>query len=99
MLYSNAIDRIISGQRDLFDAQQGLVTGRKLNSPSDNPATFTRVSNYKNMQSALDQYQRNINNARSYLAAMEDLCGAPVHIVSTGPDRSENIILQYPFET
>jgi adenylosuccinate synthase len=37
-------------------------------------------------------------NARSYLAAMEDLCGAPVHIVSTGPDRAENIILQYPFD-
>jgi len=37
-------------------------------------------------------------NARSYLKAMEDLCGAPVHIVSTGPDRRENIIIKYPFD-
>lgn len=37
-------------------------------------------------------------NARAYLAAMEALCGAPVHIVSTGPERHENIILQYPFD-
>ena len=37
-------------------------------------------------------------NARSYLQAMEDLCGAPVHIVSTGPDRNENIVLRYPFD-
>jgi adenylosuccinate synthase len=37
-------------------------------------------------------------NARSYLEAMERLCGAPVHIVSTGPDRNENIINQYPFD-
>ncbi len=37
------------------------------------------------------------SNARSYLNAMEALSGAPVHIVSTGPERSENIILQYPF--
>jgi adenylosuccinate synthase len=37
-------------------------------------------------------------NARSYLMAMEDLCGAPVHIVSTGPDRAENIIIKYPFD-
>jgi adenylosuccinate synthase len=37
-------------------------------------------------------------NARSYLQAMEKLCGAPVHIVSTGPDRAENIIIQYPFD-
>ncbi|MCW8871574.1 MAG: adenylosuccinate synthase [Xanthomonadales bacterium] len=37
-------------------------------------------------------------NARSYLEAMEALCGAPVHIVSTGPDRSENIVIRYPFD-
>jgi adenylosuccinate synthase len=37
-------------------------------------------------------------NARSYLEAMEAMCGAPVHIVSTGPERSENIILKYPFD-
>jgi adenylosuccinate synthase len=36
--------------------------------------------------------------ARRYLEAMENLCGAPVHIVSTGPDRSENIIRKYPFD-
>jgi len=37
-------------------------------------------------------------NARSYLEAMESLCGAPVHIVSTGPDRNENIVIRYPFD-
>ena len=37
-------------------------------------------------------------NAHSYLEKMEELCGAPVHIVSTGPDRSENIIIRYPFD-
>jgi len=37
-------------------------------------------------------------NAQSYLRAMEDLCGAPVHIVSTGPDRAESIIIKYPFD-
>jgi adenylosuccinate synthase len=36
--------------------------------------------------------------ARSYLQAMESLCGAPVHIVSTGPDRAESIIIKYPFD-
>ena len=37
-------------------------------------------------------------NARAYLAAMEELTGAPVHMVSTGPDRSENIIIQHPLD-
>ncbi len=37
-------------------------------------------------------------NARSYLEAMEVICGAPIHILSTGPERKENIILKYPFD-
>lgn len=37
-------------------------------------------------------------NARSYLEAMEVTCGAPIHIVSTGPERNENIILKFPFD-
>ncbi|MGD8577997.1 MAG: adenylosuccinate synthase [Lysobacterales bacterium] len=37
-------------------------------------------------------------NARSYLQHLEELCGAPVHIVSTGPDRNENIVIRYPFD-
>jgi adenylosuccinate synthase len=37
-------------------------------------------------------------NARDYLKAMESLCGAPVHMVSTGPDRKENIVIQHPFD-
>jgi adenylosuccinate synthase len=37
-------------------------------------------------------------NARSYIEAMEELCGAPVHIVSTGPDRAENILIRYPYD-
>jgi len=35
-------------------------------------------------------------NAKTYLGAMEALCGAPVHMVSTGPDRKENIIIRHP---
>jgi len=37
-------------------------------------------------------------NARRYLEAMESLCGAPIHMVSTGPDRRENIVIKYPFD-
>ena len=37
-------------------------------------------------------------NAKTYLAAMEALCGAPVHMVSTGPDRKENIVIRHPME-
>ncbi|UOO81088.1 adenylosuccinate synthase [Uruburuella testudinis] len=36
-------------------------------------------------------------NAKAYLKRIEEVCGAPVAIVSTGPDREETIVLQHPF--
>jgi len=37
-------------------------------------------------------------NARAYLARIEELAGVPVDIISTGPDRAQTIIKQHPFE-
>ena len=38
-------------------------------------------------------------NARDYLNKIEEICGVPIHIVSTGPDRNETIVLTDPFNT
>jgi len=35
--------------------------------------------------------------ARSYIKKLEELVGAPIDIVSTGPDRVETIVLRHPF--
>jgi len=35
--------------------------------------------------------------AKNYLNKIEEICGTPIDIVSTGPDRSETIILRHPF--
>ncbi len=36
-------------------------------------------------------------NAQEYIQRLEELVGAPADIVSTGPDRVENIVLRHPF--
>jgi adenylosuccinate synthase len=36
-------------------------------------------------------------NARTYISRLEELIGAPVDIISTGPDREETILLRHPF--
>ncbi len=36
--------------------------------------------------------------AQSYLKRLEELVGAPIAIISTGPDRMETIIQQHPFD-
>lgn len=35
--------------------------------------------------------------AQNYLKRLETLCGVPVDIVSTGPERDETIVLRHPF--
>ena len=36
--------------------------------------------------------------ARRYIARLEELVEVPIHIVSTGPERSENVLRQWPFD-
>jgi adenylosuccinate synthase len=35
--------------------------------------------------------------ARDYLRKVEELCEAPIDIISTGPDRAETMVLRHPF--
>ena len=37
-------------------------------------------------------------NALAYVKRIEELIGAPIDIVSTGPDRNETIVLRHPYE-
>jgi adenylosuccinate synthase len=36
--------------------------------------------------------------AQAYLRRLEEVSGAPIDIVSTGPDRVETIVLRHPFD-
>ncbi len=37
-------------------------------------------------------------HAQSYLLRMEELCGVPADLISTGPDREETIVRRHPFD-
>jgi adenylosuccinate synthase len=37
-------------------------------------------------------------NALAYIERLQELVGAPIDIVSTGPDREETIVLRNPFD-
>jgi adenylosuccinate synthase len=53
---------------------------------------------WKEPTSGITDFAKLPENARRYLARMEQLAGVPIDIVSTGPDRAETIILRHPFE-
>ncbi len=46
----------------------------------------------------MDRYEQLPENARRYLRRLEEICQVPVDVISTGPDRSETIVLRHPFD-
>jgi adenylosuccinate synthase len=45
----------------------------------------------------VQQYESLPLAARNYLERIAQVCGVPVDMVSTGPDREETIVLRHPF--
>jgi adenylosuccinate synthase len=35
--------------------------------------------------------------AQDYIARLQELTGVPVHLVSTGRERNENVVIQWPY--
>ncbi len=70
-LYNSATRRMMDNQKRVFEAQESLVTGKKLNSAGENPSLFSRVVSYKGMKNTVEQYLRNISNSRGLLSEAE----------------------------
>ena len=43
-------------------------------------------------------YDRLPVNARRYLERLSEVCGVPIDLISTGPDRDETIVRRHPFD-
>ena len=43
------------------------------------------------------QYEQLPANARKYLERLAEVCGAPIDMISTGPDRDQTIVLRHAF--
>jgi adenylosuccinate synthase len=59
---------------------------------------YETLPGWKEPTSAITDFARLPDNARRYLARIEQLAGVPIDIVSTGPDRAETIVLRHPFD-
>ena len=79
------------------------LDGEEIQAPPTNPEDWERLEpvyrsfpGWKETTRGVTDFDGLAATAQSYLQAVEDLTGAPIHMISTGPDRSENIILQHP---
>jgi adenylosuccinate synthase len=58
---------------------------------------YEDVPGWKESTVGVQRYQDLPKNAKAYLKRVEETVGAPIDIISTGPDRTETIILKDPF--
>jgi adenylosuccinate synthase len=46
----------------------------------------------------IERYERLPATARAFLKRIEQVCGVPIDLISTGPERSHTIVRRHPFE-
>jgi adenylosuccinate synthase len=95
---------------DVLDGMEALkvcvayqLNGTEMNSPPTNPEDWEKLEpvyqtfpGWSQSTRGVTQFDELPDAAQSYIKEIERLSGAPVHMISTGPDRSENIILKHP---
>ncbi len=65
---------------------------------SDCEPVYEEMPGWSDSTVGIKEYDQLPANARAYLARMEALCGVPIDMISTGPDREETIVLRHPFK-
>lgn len=60
---------------------------------------YESVPGWQTSTSHIENYQDLPENAKKYLAKIETLCGAPISMISIGPQREKTIILKNIFQT
>lgn len=66
-LFRQGVDAILNRQTDVFRTQQQLGTGKRINSPSDDPAGAAQLISLSDSLNVTRQFQRNIDSVRTRL--------------------------------
>ncbi|MAR99938.1 MAG: adenylosuccinate synthase [Nitrosomonadales bacterium] len=59
---------------------------------------FIDMPGWKENTYGIKDWEKLPINAQNYLLKLEELCGVPIHIVSTGPERDDTILIKHPFD-
>ncbi len=74
-MHRTVIGNLFQRAEKLLDAQTRVSTQKKINRPSDDPAGMSSVLNYRKTIAAIDQYQRNLERAKTRLDIVETTLG------------------------
>ncbi|MGH8672493.1 MAG: adenylosuccinate synthase [Burkholderiales bacterium] len=107
----NGVDGLCVTKLDVLDGleQVRIATGYRCNgrdlalSPAgaaeiaDCEPIYRELPGWKQSTLGIKTFEDLPLPARDYLKCLEEICGVPIHVVSTGAERDETIVLQHPF--
>jgi flagellar hook-associated protein 3 FlgL len=70
-IHNQAITRMLSRQSDLAFTQNQMATGKRVNSPSDDPVAATQIMDMQRQKQQLAQYVKNGDAANTRLSMTE----------------------------
>ncbi len=65
---------------------------------AESEPVYVDMPGWKTSTVGVTEYKELPENARAYLKKIEELMGVPVDMISTGPDRTQTIVLKHPFD-
>ncbi|HEX5339652.1 MAG TPA: adenylosuccinate synthase [Gammaproteobacteria bacterium] len=65
---------------------------------AESEPVYIDMPGWKSSTIGITRYEELPDNARAYLKKIEELVGVPLDIISTGPDRTQTIILRHPLD-
>ncbi len=108
----NSISGICLTKLDVLDGLEEInicvgykdINGNEINVPFDSDGwaevepVYESVSGWSESTFGAQTLDSLPAAAKAYITRLEELVGAPVDIISTGPDRVETIVLRHPFD-
>ena len=64
---------------------------------AESEPVYVDMPGWKSSTVGLTKYDELPDNARAYLKKIEELMGVPLDLISTGPDRTQTIVMKHPF--
>lgn len=81
ILASRIATDIVQKQHDLTKVQTQISSGKRINTPSDDPAQAAHIIKMQEAEKQLDQYQRNASSAESQLSLEESALTGTANIL------------------
>ena len=73
MMADNITASLLRQMKQMYQVQEQIVTGKRINRPSDDPVGMSNVLGYRNTISSLEQYNENISSGKMHIETMDNV--------------------------